>query len=57
MQNLVSLGLMARYREIWQFFPYISPYETCDPRGGAKFHPYNLGTLNRGLLDKTTCKI
>ena len=29
---------MARYREISKVFP-ISPNETCDPRGGAKFHP------------------
>ena len=36
MQNLVSLGLLARYREISKVFP-ISPSETCDLRGGAKF--------------------
>ena len=30
---------MARYRKIWQIFPSISPYKTCDPRGGAEFDP------------------
>ena len=39
MQNLVSLDLTARNREIWQVFPLYDQCKTCDPRGGAKFYP------------------
>ena len=41
MQNLVSLGLMARHKGDFAIFPYISPCKTCDPqgRGRAKFDP------------------
>ena len=39
MQNLVSLGVMARYREISKVFPHINQCKTSDPRGGAKFDP------------------
>ena len=35
MQNLVTLGFMARYREISKVFLL----QACDPRGGAKFDP------------------
>ena len=47
MQNLISLGCMARYREISKSFPYLSPCKNCDPRSGAKFHPraINLAVL------------
>ena len=38
MQNLASLGLMDRYREILKFSLY-NPCKTCDPQGGAKFDP------------------
>ena len=39
MQNLLSLGLMARYREFPIVSPYISLNKTWDPQDGAKFDP------------------
>ena len=30
---------MARYWEISKVIPIVSPYKTCDPRGGVKFDP------------------
>ena len=32
MLNLVTLGLMARYRDFYNFY-YINPCKTCDPPG------------------------
>ena len=39
MQNLVSLGLKAKHREISQMFSYVGQCKTGDPQGGAKFDP------------------
>ena len=39
MQNLVSLGLMARYMKISEVFYNISQFKSCDSQGGAKFDP------------------
>ena len=39
MQNLVSLGLMARYREIWQVFPIQAHAKLVTPEAGPNLNP------------------
>ena len=58
MQNLVGLGLVARYRETWQFFPKKANVKLVTP-GVGQILPqgYTLGTISIGPLDKATCKI
>ena len=58
MQNLVSLGLKARYRELSQIFPIQANVKLVNPGAGPNLtQGYHLGTLGRGPLDKATCKI
>ena len=39
MQNLVSLGLKAKYRESSQIFPIEAKLKLVTPGAGAKFDP------------------
>ena len=50
MQNLVSLSLMAMYREISKVFPIYALVQLVTPPRWSQLqlHGYNLGTLGRG---------
>ena len=58
MQNLVTLGFTAWYREISKDFPLeVQEILVTLGVGTNLTQGYNLGTLGRSPLDKTTCKI
>ena len=59
MQNLVSLGLMARYREISKVFPTLANVKLVTPGKGPYLTPglKLVGTRDRGPLDRATSNI
>ena len=58
MQNFISLGLMAKYREVSKVFTIKVNVKLVAP-GWGQFWPqgYNMDTLRKGLVDHATCKI
>ena len=58
MQNLVTVGFMARYRAISTVFPLQTHVKLVTPGVGPNLTPgINLGTLGRGPLDEAASKI
>ena len=58
MQDLVTLGFIARYREISEVFPLEVKVKLLTPGMGPNLTPGPyLGTLGRGPPDEAACKI